>query len=270
MKTDRDDIIALAGAIIIHALVAILLYFAVLRTIVPEEEGVLVNFGNIDAAAGLFEPQGYVSQNVEAAAPESSVPVRSKPEEMISQDTEETVSLAEQRKKAEEEKRREEAERREKERIETERRKREEEQRKREQAISEQVSGAFGTGSTQEGSQGSDVTGTGNQGNPFGNADTGENQGVGGMGEFSLAGRSLRGGSLPRPAYTIQEEGRIVVSIRVDRAGNVIFAEIGRGTTIDNKSMRDSAIEAARRAKFNSISGTNDQNGTITYRYNLK
>ncbi|MDR0758377.1 MAG: TonB family protein [Tannerella sp.] len=268
MKTDKDDMIALAGTIIIHLLAAIFLLFAVIRTIVPEEEeGVLVNFGNVNAAAGLFEPQGRVSQNVEAPS-EPSVPVRTQPEEMISQDTEETVSLTD-RKKAEEQKRQEEAERREKEQREAERRRREEEQRQREQAISEQVSGAFGSGSTQGESQGDD-TGTGNQGNPFGNADTGENQGVGGMGEFSLSGRILRGGGLPRPAYNVREEGRIVISITVDPAGNVIVAEIGKGTNIDDASLRISAIEAAKRAKFNKIRETNNQSGTITYRYSLK
>ncbi|MGL4492001.1 MAG: energy transducer TonB family protein, partial [Tannerellaceae bacterium] len=31
-----------------------------------------------------------------------------------------------------------------------------------------------------------------------------------------------------------------------------------------------SALDAAKRAKFNSISGTNNQAGTITYRYTLR
>jgi TonB family protein len=262
--------IALAGTIAIHVLVVILLFFGVLRTVVPdEEEGVLVNFGNVTAASGLFEPQGRVSQNVEAASEPSVVPAaRTRPEEIISQDTEETISLTDRR-KAEEQKRQEDAERRERERLEAERRRREEEQRQREQAISEQVSGAFGSGSAQGESQGDD-TGTGNQGSPFGNADTGENQGVGGMGEFSLSGRILRGGGLPRPAYNVREEGRIVINITVDPAGNVIVAEIGKGTNIDDASLRAGAIEAAKRAKFNKIRETNNQSGTITYRYSLK
>lgn len=185
---------------------------------------------------------------------------------MISQDSEETISLANRQREEAERKKKEEAERREQ--IEAERR-RQEEQQRREQAIREQVSGAFGSAAANEGSQG-DATGTGNQGSPFGNSDTGENQGVGGIGEFSLSGRSVRGGGLPRPAYTMQDEGRIVIDITVDPKGNVIIAEIGKGTNIDNASMRTSAIEAAKRAKFNSIRGTNNQSGTITYRYTLK
>jgi TonB family protein len=68
----------------------------------------------------------------------------------------------------------------------------------------------------------------------------------------------------------VQEEGRIVINITVDPKGNVISAEIGRGTNIDNGSLRQSALDAARRAKFNSIQGANNQSGTITYNYTLK
>ena len=145
-----------------------------------------------------------------------------------------------------------------------------EERRKKEQAISNKVAGAFGIGSQEGNSQGDTGSGTGNQGSPFGNSDHGANEGVGGYGSFNLNGRSIGAGGLPRPAYTIQEEGRIVINITVDPKGNVIFAEIGKGTNIDNGSMRKSALDAAKRAKFNSISGANNQSGTITYLYKLK
>ena len=176
----------------------------------------------------------------------------------------------EQRKKEEEKKRKEEAE---KERIrkeEAEKKRLAEERRKKEQAISNKVAGAFGIGSQEGNSQGDTGSGTGNQGSPFGNSDHGANEGVGGYGSFNLNGRSIGAGGLPRPAYTIQEEGRIVINITVDPKGNVIFAEIGKGTNIDNGSMRKSALDAAKRAKFNSISGANNQSGTITYLYKLK
>ena len=140
----------------------------------------------------------------------------------------------------------------------------------KEQAISNKVAGAFGMGSQEGNSQGDAESGTGNQGSPFGNSDHGANEGVGGYGSFNLNGRSIGRGGLPRPAYTIQEEGRIVINITVDPKGNVIFAEIGKGTNIDNGSMRKSALDAAKRAKFNSISGANNQSGTITYLYKLK
>ena len=143
-------------------------------------------------------------------------------------------------------------------------------QRQKELAIKNKVAGAFGAGSAAGSSQGSGQTGTGNQGSPFGNSDHGANDGVGGSGSYSLNGRSIGAGGLPRPEYLGQDEGRIVIDITVDPKGNVISATIAKKTTIDNASMRKSALEAARRAKFNSISGSNNQSGSITYRYSLR
>ena len=86
---------------------------------------------------------------------------------------------------------------------------------------------------------------------------------------LSLDGRSLIG-RLPQPAYRGQEQGRIVVNITVNPSGDVIRAEIGRGTTIDNVNARNSALEAAKKAKYNRIQGTNNQSGAITYNYGLR
>ena len=267
-----------------HLFILLILGFTVLRTVVPDEDGgILVNFGNVNAAAGTFEPK-YTGQESpeETTTPPPPVPqpkVETPKEELITQDMEESVAIEEAkkkkekeelRKKEEEKKRKEEAE---KERIrkeEAEKKRLAEERRKKEQAISNKVAGAFGMGSQEGNSQGDAESGTGNQGSPFGNSDHGANEGVGGYGSFNLNGRSIGRGGLPRPAYTIQEEGRIVINITVDPKGNVIFAEIGKGTNIDNGSMRKSALDAAKRAKFNSISGANNQSGTITYLYKLK
>ncbi|MCC8199279.1 MAG: energy transducer TonB [Tannerellaceae bacterium] len=276
MKLNKDDIYSLAGSITIHVVIFLILWFTVLRTIVPEEDGgILVNFGNIDASAGLFEPK-YTGHDLPQETPPPPLPApETTQEELVTQDIEESVSLAdaqkeEERRKEEERKRREEQERERKRKEEEERKRLEEEQRRKEQAISNRVAGAFGIGSENTSGQGDASTGSGNQGNPFGNSDQGANEGIGGYGSFNLNGRSIGAGGLPRPAYTIQEEGRIVINITVDPKGNVIFAEIGKGTNIDNASMRQSAIEAARKAKFNSISGANNQSGTITYRYSLR
>ena len=117
------------------------------------------------------------------------------------------------------------------------------------------------------GNRRTNTTGTGNQDSPFGNADTGANEGTEGFGTFNLNGRSIGRGGLPRPAYNSQEEGKIVINITVDPNGNVILAEIGRGTNIDGAVLRKSTIDAARRAKFNKIQGSNNASGTITYIY---
>ena len=285
MRLNKDDIYSLIGTLAFHGALLALLWFNVLRTEVPDEDGgILVNFGNVDAAAGTFEPK-YTGveppqETTTPPPPEPEPQVETPKQEMITQDLEESVNLEQEAKKKAEEKRKREAEEKkrkeeaEKERIrkekEAEAKRLAEEQRKKEQAISNKVAGAFGIGNAQGNSQGDAATGTGNQGSPFGNSDHGANEGVGGYGSFNLNGRSIGAGGLPRPAYTVQEEGRIVVNITVDPKGNVIFAEVGRGTNIDNASMRKSALEAARKAKFNQISGANNQSGTITYVYKFK
>ena len=54
MKFEKNDIIALIGSIIFHLSILLVLYFTVLKTIVPEEDsGIMVNFGNVNLAAQL-------------------------------------------------------------------------------------------------------------------------------------------------------------------------------------------------------------------------
>jgi TonB family protein len=260
---DTDKLYSLLGTLAVHLLILLILGFTVLRTIVPEEEeGILVNFGNVNTSTGMFEPS-YTGGASLPVPPQPQPAVNQ--EDFLTQDLEESVAIEEARKREEQ-------------RIENERRiaeeterRREEEQRRRENAISSRVAGAFGSGNAQGNNQGDASTGAGNQGSPFGNSDRGANEGTGGEGPlFTLDGRRPAGmGGLPRPEYSVQEEGRIVINITVDPKGAVIFAEIGRGTTIDNASMRQSALNAARKAKFNSIPGTNNQSGTITYNYRL-
>ncbi|MCC8152791.1 MAG: energy transducer TonB [Tannerellaceae bacterium] len=274
MKFNKDDIFSIVGTIGFHLLIFLILWFTVLRTEVPEEEGgILVNFGNVDMAAGLFEPRytGEPLPTETVPPPPATTQPEPQTEELITQNVEESISLnnAEEEQQKEEERRRQQEEQ-ERRRREEEERRRQEEIRRQQEAISNRVAGAFGAGSEPSGSQGDSESGTGNQGSPFGNSDQGANEGVGGYGSFNLNGRSIGSGGLPRPTYTVQEEGKIVINITVDPKGNVIVADIGRGTNIDNISMRNSALEAARKAKFNSISGVNNQSGTITYSYKLR
>lgn len=280
MKLNKDDIYGLTGSLIFHAIIFLVLWLTVLKAEIPEDDGgILVNFGNVDASAGTFEPKytgQELPQETTTTPPPAAKPVEEVNEELVTQDLEESVSLNEdkkkedKKKKEEEEKRHIEEEKERQRQIEAEKKRKAEEQRKKEQAIKDKIAGAFGIGSAEGNNQGDAGEGSGNQGSPFGNSDHGANEGVGGYGSFNLNGRSIGAGGLPRPAYTIQEEGRIVIDITVNPKGDVISASIGRGTNIDNASMRKSALDAARRAKFNSISGANNQSGTITYLYKLK
>ncbi|MDD6211220.1 MAG: TonB family protein [Bacteroidales bacterium] len=270
MKLNKDNINGFIGTVTIHAIVLLLLYLCVIKTIIPADEGgILVNFGNVNEAAGTFEPEQSGEEPEKTTPPPAPRPKVPEPKMLTQED--ESIALAKEKKKKEEDKRKQEELKRQEEarkKKEAEERKKAEEERKKKE-ISNKVAGAFGAGSG-KGSQGSSESGSGNQGSPFGNSDHGANEGIGGYGDFALDGRSLGAGGLPRPAYTAQEEGRIVISITVDPRGNVIGATIGRGTNIDNASMRNAAIAAARKAKFNAIQGTNNQVGTITYKYRFK
>lgn len=113
--------------------------------------------------------------------------------------------------------------------------------------------------------------GKGIQGAPTGNAATGATSGIGGYGTFNLGGRSIGEGGLPRPVYNVQDEGRVVVTITVNPAGQVIATDINRQmTNTVNPALRKAAEDAAKKAHFNAVSGLNNQTGTITYYFNLK
>ena len=251
MKLTKEKIYGISGSILSCIVLLLILYFTFLRTeIKAKEEGILVNFGAVDLAAGTFKPESEVAEAArQEAAPTS--PDEEIPEVPLTQNLEQTAAIEAAKQKEKEKAAAEQAAKAEQARL-------AEEQRKRD-SINRQVSGAFGPSNTEQSDQPS---------NPQ-NATT-TTQSAGSYGEFNLGGRTLSAGGLPRPAYSAQEEGNIVIDITVDPRGNVILAEIGKGTTINSTAMRRSALDAARKAKFSSITGNNNQSGTITFRYNLK
>lgn len=113
----------------------------------------------------------------------------------------------------------------------------------------------------------------GNQGNEQGTLGgahaEGGGQGTSGI-SYDLSGRSPIG-SFQRPAYSSNYEGRVVIRIVVNAAGNVVSAEYqAKGSTTDRKELVDAALKAARTARFNSVAqGTTNQQGTITYIFKL-
>jgi len=323
MKLDKDDFTALFGTIIIHLIVLFLLFFGVLRAFVPlDDGGVPVNFGELTAVAGIYQPSSSstVAQQSQNPPPpqqttpqprqrqtppqQRQTPTQQRPtpppqqnqprqttnrpastqprnERVVTQDREQTAAVpattknenltaanevARKEKEAAERLQREEEARIQRE--EDARRQREEEQRRQQEAIDNRTSNAFGAGSPQANSRGDAPSGISNPGNPYGDPNARSIEGSGGVGpSFNLSGRTTGSGGLPRPTYNEREEGRIVINITVDPNGNVIAAEIGRGTNIVNITMRNNALDAARRAKFNRIQGSNNQTGTITYNY---
>lgn len=104
-------------------------------------------------------------------------------------------------------------------------------------------------------------------GQPDGNTATGKTEG---SANAHLKGRNLLG-SLPRPSYSVQNEGKVVVDIWVDNYGNVTKAQAGgQGTTVTDKALWAAARAAAMKAHFSQSVDTPTQQGTITYIFKLK
>lgn len=85
-----------------------------------------------------------------------------------------------------------------------------------------------------------------------------------------LSGRSVIG-ALPSPKYNVQESGKVVVSIKVNRDGTVVEAQPGaEGTNLTSASAWDAAKKAALKAQFNMKPDAPEfQYGTITYIFKI-
>jgi len=286
----KNKITGLVGTLVLHViLLVLLLLIAVSKPKAQEEGGVPVMLGNMEMAQGDADPYTLTDVDIldepqlptEVSAPEP-VPTPPVEQEMITQEDEPTVAVPKKeipkpktktetvkaKKENVKAKEKTEAEKRaEAERLAAE--KKAAEERAAAEAAAKRIAGAFGKG-TQMGSKGTGTSGQGIQGSPTGNAADGQSTGVGGYGTFDLNGRSLGPGGLPRPAYNVQEEGRVVVTITVNPAGQVIQTSINKRTNTANAALRKAAEDAARKARFNTVNGVNNQTGTITYYFKLK
>ena len=105
-------------------------------------------------------------------------------------------------------------------------------------------------------------------GHASGNTTTGKTDGEP---NARVAGRSVNG-TLPRPSYGVQADGKVVVKIWVDQYGNVTKAQAGvEGTTATDKTLWQAAYKAAMGAHFNmDASAPALQEGTITYIFRMR
>ena len=101
------------------------------------------------------------------------------------------------------------------------------------------------------------------EGESEGNTDKGK---VAGAPNAHVKGRTVKG-SLPKPTYSSQQEGKVVVRIKIDQYGNVIEAQAGaEGTTVTDTGLWNAARKAALKAHFNTDADAPAiQEGTITY-----
>jgi len=236
----------------------------------PEEEGILINFGTDDFGAGDEEPMYSEVPEESTPPPQEAVTPTESTEEIISQDFEEAPVVIEKPQEKPQAEKQEEVitpEEITKPVVEEQPPPPEEEPPKvNERAL---YKGRKDTDAT--GSEG--VTqGEGNQGSPTGSTDSDNYaKGLGGDGiNFSLAGRNPE--SLPKPEYNAQVAGTVVVRIKVNRDGKVTNAVPGvKGSNTLNESLLEAAKKAALKARFNAKSdAAYTQAGTITYHFVLQ
>jgi len=293
------------GTVIFHIVLAVILIISGFHPPenLPEEEGILVNFGTDETGSGLLEPApaSAMYESSQAENEQGSDEVMDETDEAImqtqatetqmTQDFEEApvVEKKVEQPDPEEERRRQEAleaerlrqqqleeERLRKEAEEAERRRLEEEQRRRTEIMDRTrnaLERANARGSDTNADQGI-AGGRGNQGKETGAVGVdnyGEGGGTGTEGvSWSLAGRQAI--SLPKPTYDIQSEGIVVVEVTVDRNGNVTNANAGvKGSTTLEEYFLRVAREAAMGAKFDRKPDAHViQKGTITYHFILR
>lgn len=254
----KNQIQGLVVTIVAHALVVLLLLMVKLSAPLQEEEsGIPVMLGNSLLAQGHTESYQYTEvSSVKSDVPNVDNAPLTQPqpqvdEPLITQPDEPTVEVP----TAEE----------------LEARKRAEAERLAAERAAQQMASAFGKG-FEMGSKGeaTEKTDEGTQGIETGVAAADKAVGVGVQGTFDLNGRSLSGSGLPVPVNTVQDEGRVVVNITVNPAGQVIATSINRRTNTVNPELRKAAEDAARKARFNAIEGVDNQSGTITYYFKLR
>ena len=298
------------GTILVHLMLFGMLIIVGFSTPPPpetEEEGILVNFGNGETGIGMIEPSppAFIEKSSPPAIREIKLPppssskaiAKTKEEPLLTQNTEEAPVVKKTdpevvKKKLEKI----EADKKIKEQLEAERiiRRQEEAEKKRiaaeqqrESDIMNRTKNALansqnrGTSSTGEGIAG----GPGNQGDPNGSINSkvrGSGSGLGTQGtgtggpggrgdiSYSLQGRGFL--DIPRPKYDLQEGGKVVVEVSVDRSGVVVAATPGKnGSTTLNESLLKVAKEAAMKARFEvKQDAPAIQKGTITYNFILK
>lgn len=265
-----SDIYASIGTIVVSIIVLLILLFCGISTSRdPIDEGLMVvSYGDVDDGYGT--PEEPQTQPDEAASaqeqPQTATPPPTpQPAQPLLTQEDESVALAQaEKRRKEQEQARLLAEQQERERKAAEEariaaekaRKAAEQQAKTDKANA--LASAFGQ-KTDKGS--GTTTGEAMQGNPAGS-------GVSNGNGWSLKGRTLQGG-LPKPDYSGDEQGRVVVKIRVDRNGVVTEAIVDPTVSnITNKKLLDASVAAAKKTRF--TDGDNIAMGTITYNFSTK
>jgi TonB family protein len=231
----KSELYGYIGTVICGIIILLLLFFVLLPGLKNnEDDGVMISFGDAFDGAGTTD---VPAQQI----PQSSSTKSEIKQEMITQ-TEKSVVINETKQNKET------AQSKAEDRF------------LKEQEASQQaddlIGGSFGSGATSgSGTSAGDQT----AGNPVGRGSSGGNS-------WSLSGRNLLG-AMPTPLYNQNVEGFVTIEIRVDASGTVVSASVAK-YTVSDQSLRNAALNAARRTRFSTGSVT--VAGSITYNFKLR
>ena len=245
----------------------------------PDEYGVAVNFGNTDFGSGnkpLSQPRQAIEEKVvDEPQPEISksepTEATSKTEEVMTQENAEAIAIKKQ--KEAEAKAKAEAERIVREKREAEERERREkaEKAKKAKKLDDLIGGVKNSNGNDDGGDG-DENKPGNSGDPNGSPYApskfgGSGPGKGGAG-YGLGGR----GRLTNKTFKqdCNEEGLVVVEIRVNKSGKVVKATPGIKGTTGTSCLFEAARKTALSFKFTADSNAPDvQVGYVSINFAL-
>jgi len=267
------------GTIAFHGVLAILILSFGFSTPLPlpAEKGIMINFGNVENAAGATELKKSPSKEKKQTRREETQPQpqpqkQQEAKDIVTQDQEKAPAVKEKQENTQKKEQKTEPKEDPKP-AEKEEQKKQEEQKEPEREVNKNALYP-GKKSEEDGKSEGETKGEGNQGRESGTpySDNHANVDSKGMGNvnYSLSGRNPE--SLPKPEYNYQVEGKVVVEITVDKYGNVTKAIAGvkGSTTLDDKLLR-AAKKAALNAKFDrKPSAPAYQQGTITYYFRLQ
>lgn len=275
-------------------LLLLIFFFGMTYLDPPIESGIAVNFGTSERGSGAVQPKEPVKTKInpqvtkeevvkeEVEERQESTPEESKSEEVLTNDEEETIRINKAKEaqiKVEEAERlaKEEADRIVKEKAEEDRKKKEEVDRiqKEQDDKKKKLDALIGGINNNDGSQleghgdddiGGDkgkITGDPNASGFYGNG------GSGGSGDYRLGNRKPL--NKPKPKYECDEEGVVVVTIKVNREGRVVEATAGtKGSTNLASCLLVQAKAAALKTTWEPDSNAGErQIGIINYRFSL-
>ncbi len=129
-------------------------------------------------------------------------------------------------------------------------------------------------GKTNNGTGEGDGTGNkpGNQGVATGSTLT-PDYGQGGSGNGGSLQSMAQRNFIVKPSLSTDRavQGTVIIDIIADKGGNIISAEIGRGTTVDNESVIQKCIDAVKRARINPLESAPDQQkGKVVFRFKIQ